>query len=315
MDARAPGLGASHALAFGSAACTAVATIPYKVAATEAPLEVVVLLLLVSAASLNTATAIGRGVVARLQPQAPARDRPAVSWRVTLWASALSGGLAAGANAGATEAIARLDPAIAVLLVQLQVGVAAILGWLWLGEPVSRRFIAGGSVALGGVAGLAGGGLRGDVDVAAVGWGLLGALCFGSLHVVIRRYVDRIDLVWTNALRLWIAVAVVAVGSGGLAALLEAPPRIVLLSATAATVGPFAGRLMMMRAVRTLPAATSTLFGLASPVLTVGTAWLFLGTLPSPREALAGAVVLGGLVLALSPARTSSVRAMQRSTP
>ncbi len=298
--------GVGFTLAFGSAACTAIATIPYKLAATEAPLEVVVVLLLVSAASLNTITAIGRTTTTRVRaagaaPGAP--GRAGVSWRITLWASALSGALAAGANVGATEAIARLDPAVAVLLIQLQVGVAATLGWLWLGEPVSRRFVAGGGLALIGVAGLAGGGLRGEVDAAAVGWGLIGALCFGSLHVVIRRYVERIDLVWTNALRLWIAVGFVVVTSGAAASVEDAPLRIVLLAATAAAIGPFAGRLMMMRAVRTLPAATSTLFGLASPVLTVGTAWLFLGTLPSLREALAGAVVLGGLVLALTPSR------------
>ncbi len=291
------------------------------------------LLLLASAASLNTATALARGGARWLRasvastangdatdggdptegPGAPLKNQ--VSWRITLWASLLSGALAAGANAGATEAIARLDPSVAVLLIQLQVGVAAVLGWLWLGEPVSRRFVAGGVVAIVGVAALAEGGLTGDLDAAAVGWGLVGALCFGSLHVVIRRYVDRIDLVWTNALRLWIAVAVVAASSGALAELLGAPPRIVLLSATAATVGPFVGRLMMMRATRSLPAATSTLFGLASPVLTVGTAWLFLGTLPSLREAVAGAVVLGGLALALTPAWTGSVRTLERSTP
>ena len=96
---------------------------------------------------------------------------------------------------------------------------------------------------------------------------------------------------------------------------LDASPRIVALAATAAGVGPFAGRLMMMRAVRTLPAATSALFGLASPVLTVGTAWLFLDTLPSLREVLAGVVVLGGLVLALSPTRPVGVASIPRSAP
>ena len=103
---------------------------------------------------------------------------------------------------------------------------------------------------------------------------------------------------WLNALRLWIAVAVVAAVPGSVAGALELSWQVAALAAAAAFSGPFLGRLMLMFAARHLTAAMSTLFGLATPVLALGADWAFLHSQPSAAQYAGGAVVMAGMLLA-----------------
>ena len=329
--------GRGMALAFGAAAGTAAGLVPFKLAADQAEPEYIVVALLASAAVFNTLGSLvpvarrradrrrgstideaeaadgtllesagGLGEVDLETSEPHARDRRRSSLRVTLWVGLVLGVLAATANFTASEAVSQLDASVSAVLIQMQVLFAALLGWLWLHEGVTRRFVVGAVMAIVGVAVIQGGGAGSGAGSGASVWGLVAAACFGTMQVVTRRYIEQIEPVWVNALRLWIAVVLVASVPGSLSGALELSAEVVLLAAAAAFCGPFLGRLMMMLSARYIPAATSTLIGLSSPVLALLGDWLFLDGLPAARQWLGGAVVVAGMLLAVAPAARRS---------
>ena len=130
-------------------------------------------------------------------------------------------------------------------------------------------------------------------------WGLGAAACFGSMQVVTRRWITRIHPPTVNALRLWISAFGVALVPGALVGAVALPISVVGLAALAAVCGPFLGRLMMMNSAHYIPAATSTLMGLMSPVLALLFGWVLLSELPGGAEVLGGAVVVAGMLIAV----------------
>ena len=56
----------------------------------------------------------------------------------------------------------------------------------------------------------------------------------------------------------------------------------------------------MMNSTHYVPAATSTLMGLMSPVLALLFGWVLLGELPGGAEVLGGAIVVVGMLVAVS---------------
>ncbi|MCP4434731.1 MAG: DMT family transporter [Actinomycetia bacterium] len=305
-------------LAFGAAVGSAMGVIPYKVATDRAEPEYVVVALLVSAAILNTFGSIFSAIRGNdrepvdsvgglaevdveaadpLRTEQPAMAR-ATSMQLTIGVGILLGLIAAVANWTASEAITRLEVSIAQLLIQMQVLFAALLARIWLGEKVGRRFLGGALLALLGLAVMQGvGGASAGV---AVLWGLGSAACFGSMQVITRRWIERIHPVVVNALRLWIAAAIVALVPGALVGAMGLPIAVIGLAAAAAACGPFLGRLMMMHSAHFIPAATSTLMGLFAPVLALGFGWMLLSELPSGTELLGGALVVAGMFVAVS---------------
>jgi drug/metabolite transporter (DMT)-like permease len=285
-------------LAFGAAGGAAIGLIPYKIAVRDAAPEHVVVAMLLAAALFNSISSVGP--VARRRA---GTDTSKLSLKATLITGVVLGVLAAGANFTASEAVSRLDASVSSVLIQMQVLFAAALAWAWLHERVRRRFVLGAAVAIVGVALMQTGGVGGGLGDGGVLWGLAAAACFGSMQVVTRRFIDRIEPVWVNALRLWIAVLIVAALPGSLAGVLDLPARIVALAAAAAFCGPFLGRLMMMMSARYVPAATSTLIGLSAPLIALFADWLILDGFPDTRQWIGGCVIGLGMIVAIAPTR------------
>lgn len=303
-------------LAFGAAVGSAAGVVPYKAATERADASYVVIAMLVSAALLNTAaSAATRRFGGPAEPVESASglaeidletadplstDLPPIaapSRGLTLRVGLVLGVLGAAANWTASEAVAALEVSVAALLIQMQVLFAALLARVWLGERVGRRFLLGALVALAGLATMQG--VGGSASGAAMLWGLGAAACFGSMQVVTRRWITQIHPPTVNALRLWISAFGVALVPGALAGALDLPISVVALAALAAVCGPFLGRLMMMNSAHYIPAATSTLMGLLSPVLALLFGWLLLSELPGGAEVLGGAVVVAGMLIAV----------------
>ncbi len=312
-------------LAFGAAVGSAAGVVPYKAATDRADASYVVVAMLVSAALLNTAGSaasrrFGRPTEAvdstaglaevDLETADPTTtDLPTISspsGNLTLGVGLLLGALGALANWTASEAVAALEVSVAALLIQMQVLFAALVARVWLGEKVGTRFLFGALVALAGLATMQG--VGGSASGAAMLWGLGAAACFGSMQVVTRRWITRIHPPTVNALRLWISALGVALVPGAIAGAIGLPGPVVGLAALAAVCGPFLGRLMMMNSAHYIPAATSTLMGLMSPVLALIFGWALLGELPGGAEVLGGAIVVVGMLVAVSRRSVSVVR-------
>jgi drug/metabolite transporter (DMT)-like permease len=304
-------------LAFLGAAGAALGLIPFKLATREADAQHLAVALLALAAILNTAGSAAhlarRRVADRtidsmsglgevdVEVGGPAQQP---SLRVTVWAGIVLGVLAAMANVAAAEAVARLDASISSLLIQLQVLFAVVLGWIWLGERVTARFVFGAGVALAGVVVVQGGGDGGTSSADGVVWGLGAAACFGAMQVFTRRYIERIEVVWVNVLRLWIAVGLISLVPGSLAGALDLPAKLIALVALAAVCGPIFGRLMLIASARYIPAATTTLIGLSAPVVALVGDWLVLDSVPAAGQWLGGIIVAVGVLAAIMPTRS-----------
>jgi drug/metabolite transporter (DMT)-like permease len=292
-------------LSLASALLAAAFLIPYKLAGARAPADLVTLAMLASAAMFNTATTLG----SRLGR--PAQAAP--SWRLAFLVAAGIAVLTATGNFAVAQALTHSAPGLVSSVQQTQVIFVAAASAVLLGERITLRFGAGVLVALAGfavmrlpmdeVVGGAGGagpaaGATGVVEIGVL-WAVLSALCFGLMHVITRKVIRRIDPMFVNALRLWLAVGLMVMLPGRLAGALALDLHTWALAAAAACLGPFLSRLCLMYAVRHISASRSSLITLAAPVFAFVLGFLVLGIAPTVRELLGGAFIAAGIALPL----------------
>lgn len=273
-------------LAASGALLAATFFIPYKAATGIADVDHVVIAMLAPAALFNTVTALW------LQRGRMRVTRPDLAVAVLLALLAVAG------NIAMTEALALVDAGVAAVLLQTQVFFVAVGGWVLLGERVTLRFTIGAIIAIGGFV------LMRDpfsnespVSVAGALWAMGAALSFGMMHVVTRRYITSIRPVTVNALRLWMAVAILLALPGRAGGVIELSSEAWLLAATAALLGPFAARLCIMFAVRYVQASYAALFGLITPMFAFILQTIILGVTPSVLEVAGALIILAGIAL------------------
>jgi len=282
------GLGAAFAAGY---------LVPYKAALAQVGPAGLVLPMLLAAAMLSTGL---EGLVRLLRLRRPSLQR-AQPWRwdrVTLIVALLLGAASALGNEAVCQALVWLNPGLVSVTLRTQVVFVAIGGLVLLREPLGVRFWIGLAVALGGYAYLHGRlDVSGGVAMTGIVWAVVAAAGFGSMQVVIRRTIHRIDGLQVNTLRLWLAAVLVALVPGRLVTLWTLDARIWAFAAAAALCGPVLSRLCLMRALRTLPAAHATLALFAAPVFAYLLTGLVLGTWPSLAEVMGSGVILAAIAL------------------
>jgi len=271
-------------LSTGAAIWAAAFLIFYKQASLLADARVVALALLSVAAVLNTGAAL-----------IETRGRLRLD-RVGAWASVALAVFSVTGNLCSSEALTTLDPGIMAVLLRTQVVMVALAGALFLGERVTAGLALGGLIALGGLV-LMRMPLDARADLAGVAWALGAAASFGAMAVVTRKVIHRIQPVAVNAVRLWMAVAILAALPGNAAGAVHAGPALWLQALGAAVCGPFLSRLFIMYALRHVTVAYQALLNLSSPVFAFVLAFLVLGTLPTGHELIGGAVMLAGIAV------------------
>ena len=282
-------------LSLTAAALAALFLIPYKLASERAAADLVSLAMLSCAAVFNTLTTAGGKLGAR------AHERPARSLGLAVLVAAALAVLTAAGNVAAARALTSAAPGLVSVVQQTQVVFVAAASAVLLGERITLRFGVGVGVALAGFAvmRLPLGDVAGAAPPTGLLWAVVSALCFGLMLVITRAVIQRIDPVLVNAIRLWLAAAVIAVLPGRIAGALALDPITWGLAASAAFLGPFLSRLSLMYAARHLPASRAALLALATPVFAFGFGFAALGLVPTLRELLGGALILAGIALPL----------------
>jgi len=273
-------------LALSAAALGAAFLVPYKAAGELAPQPLIVLAMLACAAVLNSATALGQ-----------LRGTMRVD-RVNVGVACALAGCTVVGNISVLRALATLEPAVASVVTHTQVFFVVVFAWIWLAETPSPRFALGAALALGGfgVMRLTGVGSA-TVTTDGVMWALLAATMWAAMQVITRRYAVRMQIVFVNAFRLWLAVGVLLVLPGTGAAVFDIGGRAWLYAAAAAFVGPFLARVCLMYAVRHITASHSTLVGLVGPVFAFGFGFAAFGTMPAPLEICGGILIVAGVAI------------------
>lgn len=284
-------------LALVSAFFAAVYLLAFRAANAAAPRDATVLAMLACATVFNGGFALGR---VRRGPSRPSR--------VTVVSVLVLAVLTILGNVGVAGALGHLDPGLTSTLLQTQVFVVGLGGWLFLGERIDARFVVGACFAVGGFAVL---GIHDStaaaVDPAGVAFALLGSVSFGAMLLYTRKVIARIDPVGVNVARLALAVAIMAAYVVPTGVLAHLSGRAWLMTALAAACGPFVSRLFVMYAVRHINASRTKLLTLLTPVLAFGLDLIVVGTTPLSRELLGAGLILGGVLLPIV-ARSGSDR-------
>lgn len=286
------------AAVFGSF-CGACFLIPWKLATRYGPPELLVLVMLSAAALLNSVAAAFqlRGTHSRAAGQSP--SLPLASSVLLAAAFAV---LTLLGNTASAEAVKRIPGALLSVLQRSDVLLVGVLGWLALGERVRPSFWVGSAVACAGLAVLH---LRAapegdDLEALGVLLGLLSAVCFGSMIVLTRKYITRINLLLLNTLRLWLSVLFWFVINRRVPTSAELSPELLGLGTLAAFFGPFLSRLAVLVSARYVPANVTAFAALATPLMTLGLAALVLGNVPAERELIGGGIMLLGIAIPIA---------------
>ncbi len=273
------------AWAFASACAIAAFVVPWKLAAQHGDSRVNTLVLLASAATFTTLLTVVRQ---RALPRFRAFD---------LRVAAVLAFFTLLGNLASASAIQLVSPALLTVVQRSEVIVVALLAWPVVGERIDRLFWLGAALALAGLVVLQDPSALGEPRAVGMGWAVASALCFGSMAVITRKFIHRIELVSVNALRLWLSVAFWFALNGLPETLGRISFRQAGYAALAAFFGPFLGRLCIMTSARYIQARVTTLVTLAAPPLTLGLAYVVLSDLPSAREIEGGTIMLVGIAI------------------
>lgn len=277
-------------MALLSSLCAAGFVIPWKLASQHGAPEACVLVMLATAACLNS----GLLLVPDKAPASRGREpRLLVAVAATMAALTLLG------NYLSAQAVARMSAPLLSVLLRLEVFVVALLGALVLREYVRPAFWLGAGISLFGLVVLNAQKPSDGPGFDRVGslFALGAALCFGSISVLGRKYIARVHPAMLNSLRLCFSVLLWFVFSEHLPDSSELLPSLVGYAALAGVFGPFLSRSALLESARYVPANVSALVALCTPVFALALGSIVLGSLPSTSELTGGAIMLAGIAV------------------
>src|SRR5215469_1742777 len=206
------------------------------------------------------------------------------------------------------NAVARMPVGVALLLEYL--GIVLVVGWLWLrhGQRPRRLTVAGGAVAIAGLAMVLN--LTGPERISPVGvvWALLAAVGLASFFLLSaggeREPLPPIVMAWAG---MCVAAAgLAAMGWTGLMPMTASTGSVHMLGHRVSWLAPVLGLSLLaavisyvagIGAARRLGAKLTSFVSLSEVLFAILFAWLLLGQLPSAIQFLGGAFILGGVAM------------------
>jgi drug/metabolite transporter (DMT)-like permease len=255
------------------------------------------------------------------------RGRWALLWRNARSVAAYSLLAVAAPQVFFFNAVARIPVGVAMLLEYL--GIVIVVGWLWLrhGQRPRRLTVAGGTVAIAGLAMVLDLSGPGGINPVGVVYALLGAVGLASFFLLSaggeREPLPPIVMAWAG---MCVAAAgLAAVGWSGLMPMTASTGSVHLLGHRMSWIVPVLGLSLLaavisyvagIGGIRRLGARLASFVGLSEVLFAILFAWLLLGQLPSAIQFVGGAFILGGVVMVrfdeLRPARGPASRARRR---
>ena len=274
-------------LAVIAALFVAVFFIPYKRVGLFAPYGSVVLAMLAIGAALSTLATVTE------------RGRPS-NRRAEYKAALVLGVLTIVGNLCTQLSIQLISPGLLSVVQQTQILMVTAAAFCFLGERPAVGFWLGLILALVGLGIIRFPGAdTAHANLAGVVFALVSSLGFALMHVYTRKVIHEIRPATVNAARLWLAVLVLALVPGFASGLNSLGWYGWLLCGLAALLGPFLGRVLVMHAVRYIPAAESSLYTLITPVFAYFLGFLFYDIVPVWQEYLGSTILIVGVFLPL----------------
>ena len=191
--------------------------------------------------------------------------------------------------------IKMMDPTLASFLNRTETLVTIFLGFVILGERLSRREALGAFLVLAGIV-LMKFTLR--VEYSTGFWVVLfSAVCFGTAEFIAKiavRYVDPLTLSFVrnliSAMMFWVVVAFVGTSFAGVGSVFWGVIIIAIM-------GPILTRPIYLAALKHIEVSKVALINQSQPVFVAIMAFLALNQTPALREIIGGLFVIGGCLL------------------
>jgi drug/metabolite transporter (DMT)-like permease len=237
--------------------------------------------------------------------------------RATIRLAAIAGIFFAGDLTFWHHAIEAVGAGLATVLGNLSVLVVGFVAWAVLGERPTKATLLAIPIVLVGVAliaGVGGGGYGAD-PVLGVVLGLLCALCYSGYLIIIRRGGHDLRRPASPVAIATVSTTVTAVLIGLVMGDLDPLPApaslgwLALLGITSQS----AGYLLISLSLPRLPAVLTSIILLAQPVVTVGLSMVLLAETPSQAQLAGGALVVGGIAVAMLGGRPAAARLRRRA--
>jgi drug/metabolite transporter (DMT)-like permease len=179
--------------------------------------------------------------------------------------------------------------------------------WLWFAERFTPTFICGMATAMAGVTILAGASFRLSIQhLLGDGLGLLTAFFYAGYILAVKDLRDDFSaatiMTWSGVVSAIALLPVTLLFGEGLTAFTARGWAVLVGLALVSHVG---GQGLIAYALAHLPAAFSSVGLLLQPAVAALFAWIILGESIGPWQALGGAVVLAGIVLARQGSRST----------
>lgn len=273
-------------LALCSMALSGAFMIPWKMAADFGSASSMVSILTLTAALANTALLL-------LQKGRSFFTRPSMTELVLGIFFAI---LTLGGNLASASSVAYLAPAMVSLFMRAEVIFVTLIAWFMLGEKANLKFWYGCIIV-----GLGLMIMRPPTELSE-GWlpgvlfAILSAIMFALMAAFTRKYINVIDTMKVNSIRLWFSVIIWLPLHEGMSGLSDLEPMLIFYVALAALFGPVLGRVIFMNSSKYLEIRISALIVSGAPVFVLLLDVLFLGNWPTSSQLVGGAIMLAGII-------------------
>lgn len=195
-----------------------------------------------------------------------------------------------------------IDPAITVVIQRTQVIMVIFMGWFFLREKIKASTITGALLAISGIViiSLSGEAIRMG-HLSGVCYALVGAICFSSVQIIVKYFIDQINPISVNVIRLLFGVIILAMFPGNIQGLFEIEADVWKLIVLAAFGGTTISRICSMYALKHIPVSKATVLSMLTPIFTLIISWIIWIDFPSKMEIIGGTVILIGIAFPLVP--------------
>ncbi len=271
--------------------------IPYKLASkTLTPISFIFIVYLFSIlfnALLLLLQTLGKTQGKRLEIQKGILDN--TSMKHNLIAGLIFGASSVFGNIAIGKSLEHINAGITVLVFRSDLMLVILLGFIFLKEKLSSRFIIGFILGVSGFIILNLEHTGSIFDLNPLTWALVGALNFAFIQIALKKIVHKIHPVFLNLIRLisgsiitWMLPSFHAMWS-------HIQEFHIYLAGTAAFFGPFLSRNLQIYALKHIPISEHVLFTMITPVIVLILSWFIWNDIPTPLSLLGALIIFVGI--------------------
>ena len=217
--------------------------------------------------------------------------------KITILNGILFGIISVIGNYAIGRSLEGVNPGLIVVILRSQVIWVILMGILFLKEKVNGSFMIGCAIAFIGFYILNNEKIKGGIGLESILWGLLAAISFSFIQIVIKLIIHKINPISMNLIRLISGLMIILCLPSFWEHTLSLNFSHWWLAFLAAFFGPSLSRNLQMYSMMYIPVSQFILFTMITPVVTILLAWMIWEDIPGNMSLIGGMIILMGVSL------------------